>query len=117
MLPPPFLTVTPYKNQLKGAAQMDYLCKSSSKGGILADGPGLGKTLTAILSMWLVKDEPGLSMVAVPNILCHRWVREIEGSFQAVSTPYTDHQSTSGLNTNITGSWTHPLVGGRCKVF
>jgi SNF2 family DNA or RNA helicase len=62
------------EHQLKGAAQMHFLCNSPFKDGILADGMGVGKTHTAIASMFLVKDEPGFSMVVAPKALCLQWV-------------------------------------------
>jgi len=64
---------------------MQYLCCSSFRGGILADGMGLGKTLTSIVLMWEVRDEPGFSMVIAPRSLCLQWVAAIEGAWQEVS--------------------------------
>ena len=82
---PPHMTVTPHCHQLKGASQADFLCRSHFKGILLGDGMGVGKTLTAILAMWLVKDLPGFSVVVAPKTLCHQWVEQIEGSFEPVS--------------------------------
>jgi SNF2 family DNA or RNA helicase len=64
---------------------MDHLCRSPTKGGILADGMGVGKTHAAITVMWAVRDEPGFSMVVCPKSLCPQWVAAIEGAFQPVS--------------------------------
>jgi SNF2 family DNA or RNA helicase len=66
-----------HDHQLKGAAQMHYLCNSQFRGGILADGMGVGKTHTAICAMFLVKDDP--------KTLCLQWVAAIEGAWQEVS--------------------------------
>ena len=74
-----------HDHQLKGAAQMHYLCNSQFRGGILADGMGVGKTHTAICAMFLVKDDPGFSMVVAPKTLCLQWVAAIEGAWQEVS--------------------------------
>ena len=59
---PSYMTVTPHDYQLVAANQADFLCKSPYKGMFLGDGMGVGKTLSAILAMWLVKDEPGFSI-------------------------------------------------------
>lgn len=48
------------------------------------DGMGVGKTLQGILVMWLVKDDPGMSIVVAPANLCPQWVAEIEGAFEEV---------------------------------
>ena len=73
-----------HQHQLKGAAQMDYLCRSTFRGGILADGMGVGKTLTAVMVMYKVKDDPGFSMVVAPKSLCLQWVAAIEDAWQEV---------------------------------
>lgn len=58
---PPHMTVVPHYYQLKGAAQIDFACRSIFRGTLVGDGRGLGKTLQAVLSMWNQRDEPGLS--------------------------------------------------------
>ena len=68
------MNIVLHHHQLKGAAQMDYLCRSPFRGGILADGMGVGKTFAATLLMWQVKDEPGFSMVVAPKALCLQWL-------------------------------------------
>jgi len=73
-----------HDHQLKGAAQMHFLCNSPFRGGVLADGMGVGKTHTSIAMMHLVKDEPGFSMVVAPKTLCLQWVDAIENAWQEV---------------------------------
>lgn len=46
---------------------------------------GLGKTLQAIMSMKLIKHEPGIIAVFCPANLCIQWVKAIEGAFDEVS--------------------------------
>jgi SNF2 family DNA or RNA helicase len=78
------MTIVLHDHQLKGAAQMDFLAKSSFKGGILADGMGAGKTHTSIAMMHLVKDEPGFCVVVAPKTLCLQWVDAIESAWEEV---------------------------------
>ena len=66
---PPNMTITPHPYQLTAAAQADFLCRGNFHGMLLGDGMRLGKTLTAILAMWLVKDEPGFSMVLPEDLM------------------------------------------------
>jgi SNF2 family DNA or RNA helicase len=84
---PDKMTIVLHEHQLKGAAQMHFLCNSPFRGGILADGMGVGKTHTAVASMFLVKDEPGFSMVVAPKTLCLQWVNAIECAWQEVCLP------------------------------
>ncbi|KAF8854060.1 P-loop containing nucleoside triphosphate hydrolase protein [Acephala macrosclerotiorum] len=82
MAHPEHMNIVLHYHQLKGAAQLDFLCRSSFRGGILADQMGVGKTLTAVTLMFMVKDEPGFSMVVAPKSLCLQWVSDIEGAWQ-----------------------------------
>lgn len=84
---PEFMTVTPHDYQLKAAAQADFSCRSRFKGILIGDGMGVGKTLSAILAMYMVKDEPGFSLVVAPKTLCRQWVDYIEGAFEEVRHP------------------------------
>lgn len=78
------MTIRPHDYQLKGAAQLHSLCEGDARGGILADSMGLGKTLTAILAMNLVRDVPGMCVVVAPKTLCPQWVTSIERTFTGV---------------------------------
>ena len=64
---------------------MDFSCRSSFRGGILADGMGVGKTLTAVLAMMKVKEDPGFSLVVCPKSLCLQWIAAIGDAWQEVS--------------------------------
>lgn len=75
------MPTTPHDYQRKGAAQIDYLCKSVFRGCLIGDPMGLGKTLQAIMSMKLIKHEPGIIAVFCPANLCIQWVKAIEGAF------------------------------------
>ncbi len=90
-----------HHDQLKGAAQADFLCHSPFRGMILADGMGVEKTHTAIIAMSLVKDGPGFSMVVAPKMLCQQWVDTIEGAWQEVSLYHENrhHRLTSYRDT------------------
>lgn len=81
---PESMNVVLHPHQLKGSAQLDFLCRSRFRGGILADGMGAGKTLTAIHAMFMVKDQPGFSLVVAPKTSCLQWKAEIENAWQEV---------------------------------
>jgi hypothetical protein len=51
--------------------QLDF----KSRGGVLADAVGMGKTATA-LALALAADEPGPSIVVAPSHLLHQWESE-----------------------------------------
>lgn len=70
--------------QLKGAAQADYSCRSEFHAFICGDGMGLGKTLLANLAAWLVRNDPGFTLVVAPKSVCAQWKDEIEGIFELV---------------------------------
>jgi SNF2 family DNA or RNA helicase len=79
------MRVRPHDYQLKGAAQINYLCESRFRGALVGDGMGVGKTLQAILAMWLQRDKPGFSMVIAPKSVCLQWVDEISEAWDEVS--------------------------------
>lgn len=83
---PEELCVDPHPWQLKGAAQLHHLCINSPfAGGLCGDERGLGKTILAILVMWLAKDEPGsFSLVVCPKGVTDQWVEEIDRVFKEV---------------------------------
>ena len=78
---PEHMVIVPHNYQLKGAAQLNYLCSSPAKGALLGDYMGLGKTLQAVLCMYLQRHEMGLSLVLCPASLCQQWINCIEGAF------------------------------------
>lgn len=61
---PPHMLTTPHTWQLKGAAQVHYLSKTEFRGAIVEDQMGLGKTLLAILAMYLAREESGSPLLA-----------------------------------------------------
>lgn len=68
------IQTTPYKYQKTGARLIDW------HGGraLLADDPGLGKSLQALLYwQWFVKDEPGPVVIICPATIKENWKREI----------------------------------------
>lgn len=79
------MPVAPHDYQLKGAAQIEYMCKGPFRGCLVGDPMGLGKTLQAILSMMPIRDDPGLILVVCPASLCKQWVQSIHGAFSDVS--------------------------------
>lgn len=80
------MLTTPHPWQLKGAAQVHYLSKSEFRGAIVGDQMGLGKTLLAILAMYLAREESGsFSLVVCPKSVQRQWLMEIEGNFEVVS--------------------------------
>jgi SNF2 family DNA or RNA helicase len=94
---PEHMSIVPHTYQLKGAAQIDWACRGPFQGIMIGDAMGLGKTLQAILAMWLCRDEPGMSLVVAPASLCSQWIRSIETSWEEVRFllfyPIHDHQN------------------------
>lgn len=84
MQPPPGLIPNVHDYQLLGAAQGDYLYKSVFRGILCDDEMGVGKTLLAILVIWLARDGPGFSLVAAPASLCPQWVVQTAGVWREV---------------------------------
>lgn len=82
----------PHEWQLKGAAQAHYACESQFRGFLCGDGMGLGKTLLGVLTMWMVKDEPGLSLVIAPKAVCSQWEETINHAFEEVSSGIRCHR-------------------------
>lgn len=82
---PPDMTVTPHDYQLEGAARAHHLCRSEVRGALIGDERGLGKTLLAILVIWLTRNDPGFVLVACPSPLCGVWKLQIERAFERVS--------------------------------
>lgn len=64
--------MTPYPYQLEGR---DFL--AATKGALLADEPGLGKTVQAILAAQLVMDPTDRALIICPASLRINWSREI----------------------------------------
>jgi len=81
---PPHMTLTPHDYQLKAAAQIHFSCEGVHRGMLLGDQMGSGKTLIAILVMWLCREDPGMSLVVAPASLCQQWVDQIDRTFQEV---------------------------------
>ncbi|OBT86747.1 hypothetical protein VE02_06278 [Pseudogymnoascus sp. 03VT05] len=78
---PEDMTVVPHAYQLKAAAQADFLCDGPFGGIMIGDGMGLGKTLMAIIAMYLRRNEPGMLLVLCPASLCTQWVETIHKSW------------------------------------
>lgn len=74
----------PKLHQLKGAAQIRHACLSEFRGMILADPMGLGKTLTTILALWLMKDVFGKFLIVCPAHLIPMWLRHFKEAFKRV---------------------------------
>lgn len=79
------MAITPHDYQLKGAAQVHELCDSPFRGILIGHAMGVGKTIIAILAMWLRREEPGMSLVICPASLCEQWVETIEHAWKEVS--------------------------------
>lgn len=59
------------RRTLEGEVSVDY----TSRGGVLADQVGMGKTATA-LALALASEEPGPTLVIAPSHLLHQWADE-----------------------------------------
>ena len=80
--------------------------QSARKGGILADGPGLGKTITTLSC--IVTDESSPTLIICPNkVLLNHWIRELHQRFvpNALSVEIYD-----GLPTNTTATDAEPFI-------
>ena len=85
---PSHFAAIPRPWQLRGAAQIHYMCKSIFQGGMCADESGLGKTLLAILVMELARSERGsFSLVVCPASSRSQWKAEILNAYKEVSSP------------------------------
>jgi len=86
--PVPGLKVVPFDHQVRAAAVTVRACASDFKGVIIADPPGLGKTLTALMVIAKTAAESnGPSVIVAPNNLCAQWVAEIGKYFEPVRPP------------------------------
>ena len=74
----------PRNFQLKGAAQGLYCLEGPHKLFLLGDEMGVGKTLSAILMMWKMKEQPGMSIVLCPKNICQTWVNTIHRAWEEV---------------------------------
>lgn len=79
------MTKQPHDYQLLGAARIHFLCESPFEGCMLGDEPGLGKTLEAILAMYLCREDMGMCLVVCPASLCQHWVDSVNRAFTTVS--------------------------------
>ncbi|KAL2864584.1 P-loop containing nucleoside triphosphate hydrolase protein [Aspergillus lucknowensis] len=87
---PDTFAVKPHSWQLKGAAQIHYLCRSVFRGGICGDEMGLGKALLAVHLMELARQEPGsFSVIVCPASCRMQWRSEILGSYKEGTAPRT----------------------------
>jgi len=77
---PAHMTLVPHLWQPKGATQGHKCSESDFKGFLLGDNIGVEETINAILMLWLVRDEPEMSLVICPASLCHKWITTIENS-------------------------------------
>jgi SNF2 family DNA or RNA helicase len=78
------MAIIPHDYQLKGAAQAHALCDSPFRGILIGHAMGVGKTMIAILAMWLRRHEPGMSLAICPASLCEQWVETIEHTWKEV---------------------------------
>ncbi|KAK5131862.1 hypothetical protein LTR08_000529 [Meristemomyces frigidus] len=79
---PAHMIDTPHPWQLKDAQQAHFACESEFRAFRCGDAMGLGKTLLGVLAMWLVKDEPGMSLVVAPKAVCGQWVETFNNAFE-----------------------------------
>lgn len=78
------MTTEPHPWQLKGAAQADHACRSVFRAFVCGDRMGVGKTMLALLAAWMVRDEPGFTLVVAPKSVCPQWKKEVEGHWESV---------------------------------
>lgn len=73
------------ERDLKAAAQAHYLCNSVFCGVICGNELDVDRVSIVIVSLWLVKYEPDLSLVVAPEEKCEEWVTRIEAGWMKVS--------------------------------
>jgi SNF2 family DNA or RNA helicase len=78
------MAMEPKSFQLKAAAQGLYCLEGPFKLFLLGDEMGVGKTLSAILMMWKMREQPGMSIVFCPKSLCQLWVDSIHRAWEEV---------------------------------
>jgi SNF2 family DNA or RNA helicase len=72
------------------------------KGLILADPPGLGKTLAALLAVMADHDEgDGPAVIVVPSSCAQQWVKEIHKNFIPVSQIKTSESTRTDDNKGL----------------
>lgn len=84
MAVPANMTLEPRIFQLIAARQARYCLEGDLHLFLLGDEMGVGKTLTAILVMFDLKDGPGMSIVLAPKNLCQQWVDTIHEAWEEV---------------------------------
>lgn len=72
---------------------------------------GLGKTLTTILHLWTLNNEPGMSLVLCPASPCTQWVQAIGSTFEKARRCINGNHIASGaFGTNkLTGTRSHSV--------
>ncbi|TGO53540.1 hypothetical protein BCON_0121g00210 [Botryotinia convoluta] len=79
---PADMTVVLHDYQKKIVAQSLLSLNSPFRGFLNGSAMGLGKTIEAIVTMYLFKNEPGMSFVVCPAALCPQWVKAINSSWK-----------------------------------
>ncbi|KAF5872687.1 putative snf2 family helicase protein [Botrytis fragariae] len=79
---PADMTVVLHDYQRKIIAQSLLSLNSPFRGFLNGSAMGLGKTIEAIVTMYLFKNEPGMSFVVCPAALCPQWVKAINSSWK-----------------------------------
>jgi SNF2 family DNA or RNA helicase len=70
--------VKPFPHQLRAAALNVHAEDTPFKGMILADPPGLGKTLATLMAVWSArKPGDGPVLIVVPPSCARQWMEEI----------------------------------------
>lgn len=74
------ITCTPHMHQLYAASRLAFLLRSPLLGAILADKMGLGKTISAILTMRLAGkvDGEGPCLIVTKKSIISHWAQEID---------------------------------------
>lgn len=75
--------------QLTGKEKLKTMARGSFHGGILADEPGMGKSLTAIVAALEIRLETGggFILIVCPEELIEQWESELETHFKEVFHP------------------------------
>lgn len=89
---PANMCMIPHDYQSKAAAQALWSMNTDLAGFLLGSEMGTGKTLVAILVMWELRNEPGMSIVVAPAGLCQQWVDTIERAWETVSASNTNRR-------------------------
>ncbi|TGO47700.1 hypothetical protein BCON_0266g00050 [Botryotinia convoluta] len=68
--------------QLKMIAQSLFVLNGPFRGFLNGSEMGLGKTMEAIVTMWMYREEAGVCVVVCPAAVCRQWVKTVNTAWK-----------------------------------